>query len=235
MINFGELPFQADDLEELEQLNINFVFQPIFDTKNLEISAYEALMRPKGMSPLELIDEYQKKDKLHVLEIATCFGSTMEYLKRGYTHDICINSFPSEVLNGGQMKLYFDCFPEMEGRIIVEMVEYTELNSHRWNAKKAEISEHDMRLSLDDYSTGNNNMSAVDYFRPQYVKLDRSLITNVHKEKEKQKNVLSLIKKFHKLGIQIVAEGVETLEELEFLRHKTDVDYVQGYYLAMPE
>ena len=192
-------------------------------------------MRPKGMSPLELIDEYQKKDKLHVLEIATCFGSTMEYLKRGYTHDICINSFPSEVLNGGQMKLYFDCFPEMEGRIIVEMVEYTELNSHRWNAKKAEISEHDMRLSLDDYSTGNNNMSAVDYFRPQYVKLDRSLITNVHKEKEKQKNVLSLIKKFHKLGIQIVAEGVETLEELEFLRHKTDVDYVQGYYLAMPE
>ena len=78
MIDFSELPFQSDDLEELKELDINFVFQPIFDTKNLEIIAVEALMRPNGMTPIELIDEYQKKKKLHVIEIATCFGSTIE-------------------------------------------------------------------------------------------------------------------------------------------------------------
>ena len=54
MINFNELPFHKDDLEELLQLEIDFVFQPIFDTENLELAAYEALMRPKGKSPLEL-------------------------------------------------------------------------------------------------------------------------------------------------------------------------------------
>lgn len=88
MIDFSELPFNTDDLEELKELNISFVFQPIFDINNLEIIAVEALMRPKGMTPLELIDEYQKKKKLHVIEIATCFGSTMEYKKRGYNYDI---------------------------------------------------------------------------------------------------------------------------------------------------
>ena len=61
MIDFSELPFQTDDLEELKELDINFVFQPIFDTKNLEIIAVEALMRPNGMTPIELIDVYQKK------------------------------------------------------------------------------------------------------------------------------------------------------------------------------
>lgn len=235
MINFRELPFQEDDLAELEQLNIDFVFQPIFDTKNLELTAYEALMRPQGMSPLDLIDQYQKKNKLHVIEIATCFGSTIEYKKRGYTEAICINSLPSEVLNEGQMRLYFECFPEMEGRIIVEIVEYTELNKHRWGAKKEEIKDHAMRIALDDYSTGNNDMSAVEYFKPQYVKLDRSLVSEVHTDENKQQNIMELVNEFHNKGIMIVAEGIETEDELEYIRNNTAVDYVQGYYLARPK
>lgn len=234
VIDFRILPFHNDDLEELEQLKIDFVFQPIFDAKTLEISAYEALMRPKGMSPLELIDEYQKKDKLHVIEIASCFGSTIEYEKRGYKHAICINSLPSESLNEGQMKLYFDCFPDMEGRIIVEIVEYTELNKHRWGAKKEEISYRDMRIALDDYSTGNNDMEAVDFFNPHYVKLDRTLISGINSDAEKQNRAFVLVKELHDKGIKVVAEGVETLDELEYLRHDVGVDYVQGYYLAKP-
>lgn len=235
MINFRDLPFHADDLEELLQLKIDFVFQPIFDAKNLELSAYEALMRPYGMSPLELIDKYRKEEKLYVIEIATCFGAAMEYKKRGYTHDMCINSFPSEVLNDGQSKLYYECFPEMIGKIIVEMVEYTELNRCKWGDKKVDIENHGMRLSLDDYSTGNNDMSAVEYFKPHYVKLDRSLVSGVHENKEKQNRILQMVKAFHDKDIRIVAEGIETIEELDFLRYKTDVDLLQGYYLGVPK
>lgn len=234
MIDFRSIPFHEDDINELEQLNIDFVFQPIFDAKNLEVSAYEALMRPCGMSPLDLIDEYQKKDKLHVIEVASCFGSTIEYAKRGYEHAICINSLPSECLNDYQMKLYFDCFPDMEGRIIVEIVEYTQLNKHKWGAKKEEISGRDMRISLDDYSTGNNDMEAVEFFGPHYVKLDRSLISGIHEDEKKQAHVLSLVEELHGKGVQVVAEGIETAQELEFLRHQGQVDYVQGYYLARP-
>ena len=235
MIDFRELPFKEKDLEELEKLKINFVFQPIYGAKDLELVAYEALMRPQGKSPLELIGEYEKLDKLHLLELATCFGSTMEYKKRGYTHDICMNSFPCEVLSEEEMKLYFERFPEMEGKIIVEIVEYTELNKHSWGIKKEEIAGHDMRISLDDYSTGNNDMSAVDYFKPHYVKLDRSLISGVHKDTGKQRRISELVRKFHKMAIKIVAEGVETKEEHDYIRNNTDVDYLQGYYLAMPQ
>ena len=234
MIDFSVLPFKEDDLEELKELDIDFVFQPIFDTKNLEITAVEALMRPKGMTPLELIDEYQKKKKLHVIEIATCFGSTIEYKKRGYDYDICMNSFPSEYLNEGQMGLYFECFPEMEGKIIVEMVEYTELSRRKWSVKKEEISGHDMRLALDDYSTGNNNMYAVEYFSPHYIKFDRSMITDIHKDKDKQDKINELVEEFKEMGIMMIAEGVETEDELNYIRENTSIEYVQGYYLAKP-
>ena len=64
MIDFREIPFHDDDLKELMELEIDFAFQPIYDAASLEIAAYEALMRPKGKTPLELIDEYQKKNKL---------------------------------------------------------------------------------------------------------------------------------------------------------------------------
>lgn len=235
VIDFRELPFHEDDLEELLQLEIDFVFQPIFDAQNLEIAAYEALMRPKGKSPLALIEEYQQKNKLHVIELATCFGATMEYKKRGYTHDICLNSFPSEVMNPSQIRLYFECFPEMDGKIIVEMLEYTELNKYKWNDKKEEISCHEMRVALDDYSTGNNDISAVDFFLPHYVKFDRSMVTDVHQHKDKQANIHELVTHFHERGIKIVAEGIETAEELEYLRTQTEIDYLQGYYLAMPK
>lgn len=235
MIDFRELPFCEKDLEELVQLEINFVFQPIFDAISLEVSAYEALMRPKGRTPLDLIEEYQQKDKLNIIEIATCFGAAMEYKKRGYTLDMCVNSFPSEVLNAEQSALYYECFPEMVGRVIVEMVEYTELNKYKWKDKKADIDGHSMRLSLDDYSTGNNDMSAVEYFKPQYVKLDRSAISNIHLDTERQEEVISLIQYFHDKGIKVVAEGIETEEELEYMRVNTDVDFLQGFYLGMPE
>lgn len=235
MIDFRELPFQEDDLEELLQLEIDFAFQSIFDAKDLNLSAYEALMRPKGKSPLALIGEYQQRDKLYVIELATCFGAALEYKKRGYTKDICINSFPSEVLNESQSKLYYEFFPEMAGRVVVEIVEYTELSRDKWEDKKADIEQHRMKISLDDYSTGNNDIAAVDVFHPHYVKLDRSLISNIHMEQSKQNRVIGLIKHFHNNNIKVVAEGVETFEELDYMRKYTDVDFFQGYYLGMPK
>lgn len=235
MIDFRELQFDQEDLEELMQLEINFVFQPIFDAKNLEISAYEALMRPKGKAPLDLIEEYQEMDKLYVIELATCFGATMEYKKRGYCKDLCLNSFPSEVMTPAQIELYFKCFPEMDGKIIVEMLEYTELNKYKWTEKKDEISHHEMRVALDDYSTGNNDISAVDFFLPQYVKFDRSMVSNIQKDEAKQVKMNELVAHFHERGIRVVAEGVETIEEFNYLRAYTEVDYLQGYYLAMPK
>lgn len=235
MIDFYSLPFSKKDLEMLSQLNIDMVFQPIYDAADLTIFGFEALMRPKGKTPMDLIYEYQKTNQLAVIELATCFGATMEYKKRGYTKTLCINSLPSEVLSEEQFKLYYDIFPEMEGNIIVEIVEYTELNKHKWGAKKREIEGRGFRVALDDYSTGNNDMSAFAFFHPHFIKLDRSLISDIDTTPEKQKKVLELVNYFHNTGTRIVAEGIETKSEFEYLRHEAKVEFLQGFYLGKPQ
>lgn len=234
MIDFREIPFHEDDLEELLKLDIDFVFQPIVEAKNLNLYGYEALMRPNGKTPLELIAEYEKNNTLFVIELATCFGAAMAYKKRGYTEVLCINSLPSEALNKGQLKLYYEYFPDMIGKIVVEIVEYTNLDQHKWNEKKADVESHDMKISLDDFSTGNNDMRALNFFSPHFAKLDRSLISNIHADKRKRRMVIDLVDVFHKKGIKVVAEGIETKDELFYLQPNTDVDYFQGYYLGMP-
>ena len=234
MIDFSRIPFEPEDMKELMLLEIDYVFQPIFDARTLEISAYEALMRPKDKSPLELIDEYEKQDKLYILELATCFGATIAYKERGYSQYLCLNTFPSEVMNEIQTKLYFECFPDIGEKIIVEVLEYTELNRPKWAEKKAEIFSHNERIALDDYLTGNNDSAAIEFFNPQYVKIDRSVISNIHQDGEKQKILQELIPELHARGIEVVAEGVETKEEMDYLRNWAGVDYLQGYYLARP-
>ena len=235
MIDFTSLPLNNNDLERLAQLNIDMVFQPIYNAANLSISGFEALMRPEGKTPMDLIAEYQEADQLSVIELATCFGATMEYKKRGYTQPLSINSLPSEGLSDEQYEIYYKIFPEMAGNIIVEIVEYTELNKHKWATKKRDIDTHGLQIALDDYSTGNNDITAFDFFRPQFIKLDRSLISNIDTTPEKQINVLEMVSYFHDIGVRVVAEGIETMEEQEFLRHEAKVDFLQGFYLGKPQ
>lgn len=235
MIDFRELPLSENDISELTKLNIDFVFQPIFESKSLKIAGYEALMRPKGKTPLELIAEYRKENKLNVIELATYFGAVLAYKKRGYRQDLCINSFPSETLSEEQSRVYHECFPDMKGKVIVEMVEYTDLDKDKWQDKKKDIDINRMRVSLDDFSTGHNDLDAMEYFNPQIIKLDRTLINDINNDKRKQERFVALVEYFHDKGIKVVAEGIETGEELVFIRFKTDVDYLQGYYMEVPK
>lgn len=234
MIDFSEFPLNEEDAKDLSELELNMAFQPVFSAKTLEIVGYEALMRPRGKTPLELIAEYKEKNKLSVIELATCLGAAQEFVRRGYTQKLAINSLPSEVLTEEQAAVYYSSFPQIVGRVIVEILEHTQPDEESWIAKKAFIDAHGTQVALDDYSTGYNDRAAVEYFKPLYVKLDRSIITNIDKDAAKQNQLQGLVADFHRVGIEVVAEGIETAGECEYLRAMTAVDYLQGYYLGRP-
>lgn len=73
MIYFNDLTLNKEIIKALDELTINYVFQPIFRMDGKTIYAREALMRPTNMTVTELIEQYTKSDKLHILEIATFF------------------------------------------------------------------------------------------------------------------------------------------------------------------
>lgn len=234
MISFEGLPLSFETMSLLSKFEVDFVFQPIFEAKTGDVVAYEALMRPKGQTPLEMIAEMTAKGRLHEMEILSFYGAALAYRKRGLTGKLGINSFPSQIMSDDELKEYRSVFGPEISNLVVEILEYSEPDNSIWDIKREQISsDSNIELSLDDFGVGYSDMEAVDMYKPDVVKIDRMLISNIDKSGEKQSTLQGLIKEFKKRKIRILAEGVETKEEYEYLI-RTDIDYMQGFYLAVP-
>ena len=234
MIYFNDLPLDSDILKALGELSINYVFQPIFKSDGKTIFAREALMRPTDMTVTELIDKYDKEDKLHVLEVATFFGAMQEWQNRGYTEHVCLNSFPSEFFTMSESKAFNMYFGDLNGVGIIEILEYPYISDNACKYKKVACEKQNLMIAIDDFGVGLSDMDLVDMYSPQIVKIDRSLISDIDTRPDKQENVFELVQKFHNRDIMVVAEGIERKEEFDILV-EMGVDLFQGYYLAMPE
>lgn len=234
MISFDHLPLHTDILHALKELSINYVFQPIFRPDGKTVYAWEALMRPTEMTVTDLIADYTKKDKLHVLEVATFFGAMQAYFLRGYEERVAINSFPSDCMKQEEADVFLDHFGErIRGRMIIENLEYPYFSPENWKEKKRSVKFMDNLLAADDFGTGLNNMELMEFMSPDIVKLDREVISGIDHIIEKQENVKKLVEHFHSKNILVVAEGIEEKEEFEYLQD-LGVDLYQGYYLVRP-
>lgn len=238
MVDFNQIKMDQKLRDELSDLVVSFAFQPIYHNPAKKsgkrtVYAYEALMRPQNKSISDLISEYTEKGKLHLLEVATFLGAAQEYVKRGYTEDVSINSFPSEYMTETELSVFDGNYPQMNGKVIVEVLEYPGLNHKTWDEKKTYLSDRNFKVAVDDFGKGGNTLEAVKMIAPHIVKLDRSLVSNVDKDSAKKEAVYDFIRRFHSAGMKVLAEGVETEEEFRCLAN-SDVDYLQGYYLGMP-
>lgn len=232
-LNFDKLNVSESIKEVLNKYDVDFVFQPIYSGFET-IAGYEALMRPKNKSILEFIDEMTREDKLHDLEILTFFGATYAYKLRGYETMLSVNSFPTELFTEEELLEYTECFKMPREKVVVEILEYSDDKGWTWDMKNDQINRNrGVEVALDDFGTGFNDMKAVDYYRPHMIKVDRSLISDIDKDKDKQSHIKKLVKDMHDKLVAVLAEGVETKEEYDFLKG-IGVDFYQGYYLGKP-
>lgn len=90
-----------------------------------------------------------------------------------------------------------------------------------------------VKIAIDDFGTGYSSMSYLVKFPVDIIKIDRSFIDAIGKDKASEVLIETILIMANKLSIKVVAEGIETIEQLEFLR-RYHCDYGQGYYLAKP-
>jgi EAL domain-containing protein (putative c-di-GMP-specific phosphodiesterase class I) len=95
------------------------------------------------------------------------------------------------------------------------------------------LVEAGINVAIDDFGTGYSSLAYLNKIPAQVVKIDRSFIESLAHETRSQTLVKSMISMAHDLDYRVVAEGVETLEALEFL-HTLGCDEVQGYYFSKP-
>lgn len=233
MIYFENLPLDSEIIEALGKLKIDYVFQPIFYPDGKTVYAREALMRPADKTVMELIEEYTQKKELHILEVATFWGATQAYFLRGYTEKLSVNSFPCECFSLEETQTYADYFGRDKDILIIESLEYPYFDLRKSLNKKKVAAVGDSQLALDDYGVGINDMDMVKILEPQIVKIDRSLLSGIDHDEAKKENCRNIITAIHSQGRKVVAEGVETKEEFDYLV-SIGADLFQGYYLGRP-
>ncbi len=99
--------------------------------------------------------------------------------------------------------------------------------------KLQEIKKMGVKISLDDFGTGYTSMNYLKRFPIDVIKIDQSFVKDLPDNKNDAAIISAIIAMGHKLGIKIVAEGVETTEQLEFLSEH-ECDMIQGYYISGP-
>lgn len=96
-----------------------------------------------------------------------------------------------------------------------------------------QLKDMGIRIALDDFGTGYASLSNLQLLPINILKIDKSFIDQLTDKKDRNQIVGNIISLAHQLGMEVVAEGVETEEQLEYLKNH-DCDYIQGFLLSGP-
>ena len=125
-------------------------------------------------------------------------------------------------------------YKELLDRVVIEMTE-GEPASREFMERKMEMARKwQGQTAVDDFGTGYNSESVLLHMKPEIVKVDMSLVRQIHKDVKRQMILKNLLDFALSNDICVLAEGVETEEELVFLLD-CGITLFQGYYIARPQ
>jgi EAL domain-containing protein (putative c-di-GMP-specific phosphodiesterase class I) len=90
-----------------------------------------------------------------------------------------------------------------------------------------------VRIALDDFGTGQGSLSHLRRFPFDYIKIDQSFVAGIGRDPADEKLVQAVVRLAHALDMQVVAEGVETTTQRDFLAAE-GCDFIQGYLVGRP-
>lgn len=214
-------------------------FQPIVNAKDGSIYAYEALMRTDvepRVSPVQVIKYAEHLGRLYDVEKATFFNviNCIENNKALFDgKKVFINSIPGEQLEGVDAEHLAVKLRKFSSSVVVELTEQSEADDIALERMKESFHTIGVETAVDDYGTGYSNIINLLRYAPNYVKIDRMLLSGIDENQQKQHFVKSIISFAHENNFKALAEGVETTKELETVI-ALGVDLIQGYYTAKP-
>lgn len=219
-------------VEVIEQRLLQVVYQPIYGLKTGRVFGYEALARVE--SPLfESLPE--------LFQAASAAGRVGELgrLHRTQAVSNCplqplfINIYPTE-FEYGQLVRPDDAIFRHKHPVYLEITESISL-SHFDQCRQMirELRKKNIFLAIDDLGAGYSNLKYIADLAPNFVKLDRGLIEGVREGNRQAKLVRAVVSLCERMGARVVAEGVETIDEL-LVAQRAGVEFCQGYLLGRP-
>lgn len=215
-------------------------FQPIVDTKTKEVLKYEALIRyisldGKVHGPYEFL-EVAKKTRLYQNIVKVILDDSLKLIKEK-KKKVSINISYVDLIDDKTKKYIYDFLEK--NREFVNHLEFELLESEEiidFNIIKdfiTNVSKYSCKVGIDDFGAGYSNFHILSKLDISFVKIDGSLIKDIHNSKELEiivRTIASIAKDFH---IKTIAEFVATENIYEKVK-ALNIDYSQGYYFDKP-
>lgn len=242
----GDAPAPAGLAGILQERLLRPRYQPVVDLSHSRIYGHESLIRGPADTALHFPDALfaeARRQGLHPqLELASFRAGAQGFQDNEAAGKLFLNLSGSALIHywtlwGDDMplRLLKDCTLPPSS-IIVELTEQDPLSEHMGELGSAFacLRERGMRIALDDYGVGNSNLQLWSEMQPDLVKIDRYFFDGIGQSDRKQNMVRAILKVAQHLGTAIVAEGIETAEDLAVVR-ELDIRYAQGWFLGRPE
>jgi EAL domain-containing protein (putative c-di-GMP-specific phosphodiesterase class I) len=211
-------------------------YQPIVNASERTLYGYEALLRsaePALPGPMAVLDAASKLGRLFELARKIRARASGEIQGAVNTAMLFVNLHPRDLIDDS---LYDPAAPlsAIADRVILEITERASLDEVAdLPARVTSLREMGFRIAVDDLGAGYSGLSSFAQLEPELVKLDMTLVRDVHRSRTKSKLIRSIAAVCRDLEIRLVAEGVESQEELDTLV-SLGCDLLQGYHLAKP-
>lgn len=221
--------------EVMDKRQYTTVFQPIFDIVQNRVVGFEALARFQSdpyRPPNEWLDDAATAGLLEELEYALrreAIGHLQDLAPDTY---LSLNVTPVAVLDQGFADSFGGCPLD---RLVLEITEHACVDDYTKIAQAlAPLRSQGARLAVDDAGAGYASFRHILKLKPDIIKLDRSLIQYIDSSSDHRTLAAALVQFSQTVGSHVIAEGVETPEELSALRD-LGVTLAQGYLLGQPQ
>ncbi|GGA71964.1 hypothetical protein GCM10011369_12160 [Neiella marina] len=222
-------------------------YQPQIDPNNGELVGMEALARWQSdclghVSPAQFIPIAEEAGLITKLGGQVARKAMVQLAKWQQqfperTIKLSINVSPGELMRSRFATEFIECVKSTDvdiSQITVEITESAAIGDlDHSRAMLQQLVDAGISVSLDDFGTGYSSLSLLKQLPLEWVKIDRSFISNIDSEAANKDIVRSIVMMCHSFGYKTVAEGVETSAELKFISN-AGCDLVQGFYYSKP-
>lgn len=236
---FGPLGIDRAGLETsfescLDQLWM--AYHPIVDARAQRVFGYEALLRSREPSlphPAAVFDAAERLERLDELGRAIRRLSALAFREAVAQEALFVNLHVTDLADPTLLDPGSPLC-QMADRVVLEITERSSLDEVK-DARRSvvELREIGFRIAIDDMGSGYAGLTSFALLEPEFVKLDMSLTREVHLNPTKQKVIRSMTDLCRDMGMNVVAEGVETVDERDTLL-EIGCDLLQGFLFAKP-
>ncbi|WP_457639195.1 EAL domain-containing protein [Persephonella sp.] len=225
--------------DALKEDRVVVYYQPIINNETRKVEKYESLVRivekdGSLLMPAKFID-ISKKARLYP-EIAKKVIKTSFENFRKVPFEFTINLSVKDIENREITELIFDYLsrPEYRGRVTFEILESEGVENYEEISQFIkEIKNLGGKISIDDFGAGYSNFEYILKLDVDYLKIDASLIKNIHTDLYSQIIVETIVGFAQRLGIRTIAEFVHNEDVFDMVAN-LKIDYSQGFYLGKP-